>query len=365
MNRRVWGLIKKEFTHIFRDKRTLFMIFGIPLVEILLFGFVIRTDISNIKVGVVDMTQDQVSHDICNKLLGSTYFSEIISVDKISDADLLFRENRIHELIIFGKELEKETTNRLGGEISIILDGSNPTVSQLILNYTNAVISDYFSLADYKDIVPQYRMVYNEELNSTYMFVPGVMALVLLLISAMMTAITLTKEKENHSFEMLLISPIRPLEVIIGKVTPYLVLSLANGVLILFLSKVLFGLPFLGSNLLLFAIILLYVLLSLSIGIFISVVADTQIVAMLFSLVVLLMPTMLLSGFIFPIANMPWPLQLISSIMPARWFIICFKGVVIQGLGIVGVLKPFLILLGMTLFFMILSVKRYNTHLDD
>ncbi|QZE15610.1 ABC transporter permease [Halosquirtibacter laminarini] len=365
MKKRVWGLIKKEFIHIFRDKRTLFMIFGIPLVEILLFGYVIRTDISNIQVGVVDRTHDQISQDICNKLEGSSYFDSVVKIDKIEDADRLFRQNKIQELIVFDLDLECSTVNREGGDIGIILDGSNPTVSQLILNYTSSVIGDYLGVENHSLIRPQYRMVYNEELKSTYMFVPGVMALVLLLISAMMTAITLTKEKENHSFEMLLISPIRPIEVIIGKVTPYLILSFINGLLILVLSKLLFGLPFLGSNVLLFGVILLYILLSLSIGIFISVVADTQIVAMLFSLVVLLMPTMLLSGFIFPVANMPMILQWISNLMPAKWFIICFKGVVIQGFGLEGILKPFLVLLGMTLFFMVLSVKKYNVHLDD
>lgn len=358
MNRRVIGFIKKEFIHILRDRRTLIMIFGIPIIEILLFGYVIRTDISNINIGIVDYSNGSMSQLIVNKLKGNRYFSHVQYLNNYQEADLLFKKDKLQEVIIFDKMIEDSDSPDTS--IQILLDGSNPMVSQLILSYTINVMREGDDL-----VFPEYRMIYNESLKSTYMFVPGVMALVLLLISAMMTAITLTKEKENHSFEMLLISPIKPIEVIIGKLTPYLILSFVNSLLILLLSKYLFHLPFLGNNASLFLLILIYILLSLGLGLLISIISKTQIVAMLFSLVVLLMPTMLLSGFIFSIANMPLPLQWLSNIMPAKWFIICFKGIVVQGLGLHDLFYPFLILVVMTVALILISVNKYSTYLDD
>ena len=207
-------------------------------------------------------------------------------------------------------------------------------------------------------------MVYNAELKSVYMFVPGVMTVILMLVSAMMTSISITREKEQGTMEILLVSPLKPFQVIIGKVFPYIFLSVINAVVIVLLSIFIFNVPVKGSLFLLGFESILFIITSLALGILISTISATQQTAMMISLMGLMLPTILLSGFIFPISSMPLPLQVISNIIPAKWFIIIVKGIMLKGVDIVFLLKETLILFAMTLLFMGISVKKYKIRLE-
>jgi ABC-2 type transport system permease protein len=207
-------------------------------------------------------------------------------------------------------------------------------------------------------------MVFNPELKSVFMFVPGVMTIILMLVSAMMTSISITREKELGTMEILLVSPLKPFQVIVGKVVPYIFLSIINAAVIILLSIFVFKMPVQGSLFLLGLESILFIITSLSLGILISTISATQQTAMMISLMALMLPTILLSGFIFPISSMPIPLQIISNIIPAKWFVIILKAVMLKGVGITIIWKETLILVGMTLFFIVLSVKKYKIRLE-
>lgn len=206
-------------------------------------------------------------------------------------------------------------------------------------------------------------MLYNPQLKGAPNFVPGVIALVLMLVCVMMTAVSIVREKENGTMEVLLVSPFKPLFVILSKAVPYLMLSLINVASILLVSSLILKVPINGSLLLLFAESTLFIVTCLALGIFISIKVNSQQVAMLISLMGMLLPTILFSGFMFPIENMPLPLQLLSNIIPAKWFYIIVKSIMIKGLGFSFIWKETLILLGMLLFFLFMSVKNFKTRL--
>ena len=251
----------------------------------------------------------------------------------------------------------------------MVTDASDANSAVLSVNYAQAIITDYFRSLQ-KDVqLPwqvniHYRMLYNPELRGVYMFVPGLMALILMLISALMTSVTITREKEFGTMEPLLASPLKPREIILGKVTPYVALSFVNAVTILVLGVLIFHVPVAGSVFLLLLEFILYITLALSLGVFISSAASTQQTAMIISMVGLMLPTILLSGFIFPIENMPEILQWVSAIMPARWFIVIIKNIMLKGTGIMFVWKETLILLGMTILFILMAVRRFKTRLE-
>lgn len=367
--KRFWGFVKKEFCHIFRDKRTMLILFGMPIVQVMLFGFVITTDIKDVKIAILDYSKDEITTQITNKILSSGYFVLDDNLLNINNIDKVFKQGKVKEVIIFekdfGKKLQKEST----ASLQIISDASDANTANLITNYTQAIITNY--MIDYNQsnalpvsIVPQVRMLYNEELKSVNMFVPGIMALILMLISAMMTSITISREKEMGTMEVLLVSPLKPSQIIIGKVAPYLVLSIVNAITILILAYFVFEMPIRGSLILLLIMSMLYIFLALSIGIFISTKANSQQMAMFMSMIGLLMPTMLLSGFIFPIENMPIIIQAIAQVMPPKWFIIIIKNIMLKGTGMAFIWKETLVLSVMILFFITLSVKNFKIRLE-
>jgi ABC-2 type transport system permease protein len=265
----------------------------------------------------------------------------------------------------FGQKLQKENKAAL----QIILDASEPNTANILNGYTTGIINNFMIEQNRLSgqnitIVPTLRMLYNQDMKSVFMFVPGTMAIILLLISALMTSIAITREKEFGTMEVLLVSPLKPLQIILGKVTPYLVLSFVNVISILTLAYFVFGLPIRGSLALLIAECLLFILLSLSLGILISTVSKTMQQAMLISMMGLMMPSMLLSGFIYPIENIPVILQYLSILMPPRWFIEIVKSIMIKGSGISYIWKENLILIAMTLFFIIMSARKFKTRLE-
>ncbi len=367
--KRFIGFIKKEFYHIFRDRRSLFILFGMPIAQIMLFGFAITNEINNVDIAILDKSKDATTKEIINKISSSKYFSNREAIENEAEIEAVFKKGKVKAVLIFENDFSKKLIKENKATIQIITDATDPNTANTISNFTNSILRKYQQEIN-KDIqiayqiIPQTQMAYNAELKSVFMFVPGVMTIILMLVSAMMTSISITKEKELGTMEILLVSPLKPFQVIIGKVVPYIFLSLINAIVIIVLSIFIFKMPVQGSLFLLGAESVLFIINALSLGILISTVSETQQTAMMISLMGLMLPVILLSGFIFPINSMPLPLQVISNVIPAKWFIIILKGIMLKGVGITLVWKETLILLGMTVFFIVLSIKKYKIRLE-
>lgn len=366
--RRFFGFVKKEFQHIFRDVRTLVILFGLPIVMIVLFGYVVTTEIKDVEVGIWDRSMDPSSIQATQKIFSSGYFIPAGYLDREEEIGELFRAGKAKVVVIFEAGFEEKLLRENRAAIRLITDASDANSATLSQNYLAGVLMTYFRSLN-PEVQPPWavevrsRMFYNEELKGVYMFVPGLMALILMLISALMTSVTITREKEFGTMELLLASPLKPREIILGKVTPYVLLSFVNAITIILLGYLVFKVPVVGSLWLLLLACMLYITLALSLGVLISTNARTQQVAMFMSLLGLMLPTILLSGFIFPIDNMPRILQWISAIMPPRWFIVIVKNIMLKGTGLAFVWKESLILLGMTVFFLLAAMKRFNIRL--
>ncbi|MBU2552808.1 MAG: ABC transporter permease [Bacteroidetes bacterium] len=365
----MWAFIKKEFYHIFRDYRSMVILFGMPVVMVLLFGFAITNDITNAKIGILDRSKDVVTREIIQKLISSGYFLPEVNLESNTRIESYFQQGSIKAVVVFEPDFAQKMNENKGATVQIILDASEPNTANILSNYISGIINTYMS-QKMKDqmIVPvsiqvQSRMLYNPELKSVYMFVPGIITILLMLVSAMMTSLSIAREKEMGTMEALLVSPLNPFQIIIGKVIPYVFLSLINLIVILLMARFVFLMPFNGSLALLMAESLLFIIMSLALGILISTVSQSQQQAMLLSMFALMLPTILLSGFIFPIENMPLLLQLISHLMPSKWFIIIVKGIMLKGVGLAYFWKETLIIVAMTLFFIGLSVKKFKIRL--
>ncbi|MGB5497660.1 MAG: ABC transporter permease [Maribacter sp.] len=367
--KRFIGFIKKEFYHIFRDRRSLFILFGMPIAQVLLFGFAITNEINNVDIAILDHSKDATTKEIINKIAASKYFSIKQFIDNEAAIETAFKKGQIKAVLNFEKDFSKKLVIGKKATIQILTDATDPNTANTISNYSSSILKNYQQDIN-KDIelsyqiVPKTRLAYNPELKSVFMFVPGVMTVILMLVSAMMTSISITREKELGTMEILLVSPLKPFLVIVGKVVPYIFLSVINAVVIIVLSIFVFKMPVQGSMFLLGAESILFIINALSLGILISTVAASQQTAMMVSLMGLMLPVILLSGFIFPISSMPMILQYISNIIPAKWFIIIIKGIMLKGVGLAYVWKETLILRVMTSFFIVLSVKKYKIRLE-
>ena len=258
------GFVIKEFYHIFRDRRTLLILFGIPIAQVLLFGFVIRNEVQDVSIAILDRSKDEVSKKITDKILSSGYFKLYKHIESSSEIHEMFKTGDVKEVIIFEEDFSEKLQNSGSADIQIIADASNANQANLIVAYTSNIIQNYIreqnSIAGIPYlIVPEVRMLYNEEMKSVYMFVPGIMAMILMLISAMMTSITIAREKEMGTMEILLVSPLRPHQIVIGKVAPYLILSFINAIMILLLAFFVFNVPITGSIILLLAESMLFI----------------------------------------------------------------------------------------------------------
>jgi ABC-2 type transport system permease protein len=367
--KRFLGFVKKEFLHIFRDFRTLIILFGIPAAQILIFGFVVSTDIKNAGVAILDLSKDEVTQKLTDKLISSGFFKRTSNLLSYNEIDSEFRKGNTKAVYVFEENFGKNLIKEGRASMSIIADGSEPNSATLITNYTMAIVNDFnrelngSALKGTILITPEVKMFYNPNLKSHFMFVPGVITLILILICALMTSVTITREKEFGTMEVLLVSPLKPLQIILGKVTPYFILSFINVILILALSWFVFGLPVKGSLILLLLESMLYILMSLSLGILISTLSSTMQQAIFISFIGLMLPTILLSGFIFPLENMPKIYDYVSSILPPRYFITIIKSIMIKATGIGFIWKETMILMAMTTVFIIISVKKFRIRL--
>jgi ABC-2 type transport system permease protein len=367
--KRFWGFVIKEFYHIFRDNRTLLVLFGMPIAQLLLFGFVITNEIKDIKIAVLDYSKDNVTRELTRKITSSGYFKLEEYLSDANQIEAVFKRGNVKEVIIFEHDFADKMKKQGTAHLQILADASDANTANLISNYTSAIVMDYVkktnnTVSSPMQIVPEVRMMFNEELKGVYMFVPGIMAMILMLISALLTSISIVREKELGTMEILLVSPLRPIQIIVGKVTPYILLSLINAIAIIVLGNLVFGMPVQGSTLLLLAETLLFIIMALSLGIFISTATNSQQTAMFLSMLVLMLPTILLSGFVFPIANMPWILQALCQIIPPRWFIVIIKNIMLKGTGFYYVWFETLILMIMTAFFIFLSYKKFKIRLE-
>lgn len=349
--------------------RTLVILFGLPMVMIILFGFVVTTEIRDVEVGILDHSMDPTTVQATRKIFSTGYFVPAGYLQDEEEIGALFRSGQAKVVVVFEEAFEKKMQSENRAAVKLITDASDANSAQLSLTYLQGVLISYFQSLSPDILVPwsvqvKSRMYYNEELKGVYMFVPGLMALILMLISALMTSVTITREKEFGTMELLLASPLKPREIILGKVTPYVALSFVNAMTIVLLGYLVFGVPVLGSIWLLMLECMLYITLALSLGVLISTSARTMQMAMFMSMLALMLPTMLLSGFIFPIDNMPRILQWLSAIMPARWFIVIVKNIMLKGTGFAFIWQETLILLGMTVFFILASVKRFKIRLN-
>jgi ABC-2 type transport system permease protein len=339
-----------------------------PIMQILIFGFALTNEVKNAKIVVVDNARDMASQKIISRIEASRYFeieNTMMSAKQIEDA---FQKGGIKMAIVFPPDLNSDLSHLNKAQIQVIADASDPNTATTLTNYVNAIIQDYQRELDVLSAVPyqietQTRMLYNPQLKGAHNFVPGVIALVLMLVCVMMTAISIVREKELGTMEILLVSPFKPMMVMVSKAIPYLLLSLINITSILLLSVFILKVPINGSVVLLFVESTLFIITCLTLGIFISVRTNSQQVAMLISLMGMLLPTILFSGFMFPIENMPVALQLFSNVVPAKWFYIIVKAIMIKGVGFSGIWKETLILCGITFFLLIVSLKNFKTRL--
>lgn len=360
--------VKKEFRHVFRDRKTLLMLFGLPIVQIVLFGFALTNEIKNTKIVICDYAKDIGTQHIIEKLEASTNFEIEKTILDHQQIEAAFKTGKIKMAVVFPANFYEELTHLNRAQVQLIADASDPNTANTLTNFASSIILDYQQdlnkqvTVPYR-IQPELRMLYNPELKGATNFVPGVMALVLMLVCVMMTSVSIVREKERGTMEILLVSPFNPFLVIISKAVPYLVLSLLNLLIILVLSVFLLDMPINGSVLLLFLESTLLIVTALSLGLLISNSTDSQQAAMLISMMGMMLPTMLFTGFMFPLENMPVPLQVISNVVPAKWYYIIVKSIMIKGLGFRAIWKETLILAGMTCLLLIISFKKFKIRL--
>ncbi len=361
--------VKKEFFHLWRDKRTMLILFGMPVTQILIFGFALTNEVKNARIAILDNSKDETTAQIIQQLEASRYFDIVKDIRSNPELEPAFQEGKIKLAVIFPARFQYSLAHGNEASIQLIADATDPNVANTLTNYATAIIMDYQSGMRGQQKFPytistEMRMLYNPQLKGSYNFVPGVMAMVLMLVCAMMTSISIVREKEMGTMEVILVSPIVPIRVVIAKMVPYFLLSSVNIASILLLSVFVLDVPIQGNLFLLVGECLLFTITVLALGLLISSVADSQQVAMLISLMGLFLPTVMLSGFMFPVENMPVALQVISNIVPSKWFYYIVKNVMIKGLGFGDVWKETLILVGMTFFFMMVSIKNFKTRLE-
>lgn len=363
-----FAFVRKEFYHIFRDKRTLVVLFGMPLAQLLLFGYAITTEVSNAKIGIYNQSPGQYSQKLVDELTSSNFFTLAATPRNEDEMREVFQTNKVKMIVVIPQNFEAQMAEG-NAKMQLIADGSDPNLATILTTSAEAIIMSWMKShaaqnLQIETINPQVRWHYNPTLKSAQMFVPGVVTIILMLVSAMLTSISITREKELGTIEILYVSPLKPAIIIIGKVIPFAILSVINAVFILLMSWVVFAVPVNGSYALLLLEMLLFIFTALGLGVMISTFAATQQTALMLSLFALMLPTILLSGFIFPIANMPLPLRIISNIFPAKWFLIIIKSVMLKGVGLAYIWKETAILLCMTLFFIGVSVKKFKIRLQ-
>ena len=362
------AFVGKEIRHILRDRRTMLILFGMPLIMMLLFGFAISTDVKDVRLVAVTTPADHLTQRMLTRLDASEYFILTHTVQTTAEAEQLIRNGQADIAIVFSPRFA-DRLPKGQGQVQLILDGADPNQASMQGAYATQILQAGMAEATSAAHVPQSteiitRLLYNPQMKSAYNFVPGIMGLLLLLICAMMTSVSIVREKERGTMEVLLVSPIRPLLILIAKAVPYFLLSIIILLFILGISNFVLKVPVSGNLLAILTLCLLYIFLALCLGLLISVVAKTQLQALLISGMLMLMPNLLLSGMIYPIESMPLPLQWFSAIIPARWFIAAIRKLMVMGVGLPVVGRELLILTAMSLLILGIALKKFKTRLE-
>lgn len=362
------SFVKKEFYHILRDRRTMFILLGMPIVQIIIFGFALTNEVKNSQIAILDNSKDVNTGAIIQELEASRYFDIRKNLYSYHDVEAAFKQGHIKLAVVFPQQFGSDLQHFNKAQVQLVADASDPNVANTLTYYASAIIKDYQDRITNGKKLPytintEMRMLYNPQLKGAYSMVPGVMAMVLMLVCTMMTAITIVKEKELGTMEVMLVSPIQPLKIIVAKAVPYLALSFVNITSILLLSVFVLEVPVNGSLALLVFESILFTLTCLSFGLLISSATASQQTAMFISLIGMFLPTIMLSGFMFPIENMPLPLRVMSNVVPAKWYYSIVKSVMIKGTGIGAVWKETLVLAGMTMFLLMLCIKKFKIRL--
>lgn len=362
------GLLRKETFHILRDRRTLFVLIALPVVQVVLFGFAIRTDVNDVRLAIVDPAPDDATIALRDRFASTGVFHTVAVVSRTVDLDPLFQKGEAQQALVFAPGFASDLARGDAAQILIVTDATEPNTGSLLQSYAQAVVADYQRELGAGDrritIVPTVRMRFNPTRESSNLFVPGLMAFVLTIVSSMMTAISLTREKETGTMEALLVSPLKPWAIIVGKVAPYLVIGFLSTVAIIVEARLVFDVPLRGSLLLLLFEGALFILVSLSLGILISARTSSQRVAMMGALLGTMLPNILLSGFIFPVESMPLPLRVMSNVVPGRWFVEIARGIMLKGVGLEYLWRETLILAAMAAVLLAASVRSFKERLE-
>jgi len=375
------AFVKKEFYHILRDKRTILILLVMPIVQIILFGFAITTEVKDTPMAILDLSKDNATRQITERLAASNYFTLVRELHNSEEVEKAFQTGSAKLVVVFSENFQENIIHTGEAAVQVIVDATDPNQASTFANYASNIInqwrmengewrmnqnnnSQFSTLNSQLRIVPEIKMLYNPQMKGAYNFVPGVMGLVLVLICAMMTSVSIVREKEMGTMEVLLVSPVKPIYILLAKITPYFALSIINLTTILLLSVFVLGVPIMGNLFLLILLSLLFIFVGLSLGVLISNIVETQVAAMLISAVVMMMPTMLLSGMMFPIESMPKILQWISVIPPNRWYVEGVIKLMIMGVDAKYVMKEFAILGFMAIVLMTVSLKKFNIRIE-
>lgn len=365
MSSRIVPIIRKEFIHIRRDFRTLLIIFAMPVFMLLMYGYAINMEIQNIDLAVLDYSQSPMSRELVAAFQGSKFFTPRYFAVSESAIESLFQQGAAKAALIIPSDFAQTINGPLPTAVQVLIDASDSNTAQLMQNYINAVVQLYNAGRGVRaPFEVNTSILYNPTLKSSYFFVPGLVALILMMISALLTSLTIAREKETGTMEQILVSPVQPLEIIIGKVVPYLFLAFADGIMILLIARFWFNVPIIGNLALILLACFLYVGVALSFGLLISTRARTQQVAMMGALMGTLLPTVMLSGFIFPIASMPQMLQFVTYLVPARYFLPVIRGVMLKGNTVFHLWRPLGALVLMGALFLTISAKRFKMRLE-
>jgi ABC-2 type transport system permease protein len=361
------AFITKELWHIRRDRQTLAVLLLMPLIQVVLFGYALRSDVNDIRLAVVDPSPDQETLELRNRFAGTGRFRVLTSAPTTDAVEPLFRRGQVDVALVIDPEFASNLERGLPARLLLVTDASDPNTGTTMQAYARAVVNDYVAelgaAANAVRIETRVRMRFNPTLESVNLFIPGLIALVLTLVSALMTAISLSREKERGTLEILLVSPLRPWQIIVGKVLPYLLLALANVVTALIAAWTVFRVPFRGSVLLLIGESLVYSVVALALGVFIAAKTPSQRAAMLGALLGTMLPNALLSGMIFPIASMPAWLAPVSNIVPARWFIVIARGIMLKGVGLGYLWRETLVLVLMMAVLLVVAIRSFRPRL--
>ena len=347
------SFVIKESRHILRDKRTMLILFGMPVMLMFIFGFAITNDVKNVRTVVVTSQMDHQTQTVIDRLAASEYFTITATVPTPKDAERLVRNQKADLAIVFSQDFASKHSG-----LQFIVDGADPNMAQQWTNYATGVI------ANPQGSLVNTKMLYNPQMRSAYNFVPAIMGMLLMLVCAMMTSISIVREKERGTMEVLLVSPVKPLMIIIAKAVPYLVMAFIILVTILLMARFVLDVPLQGSLVWILVVSAIYILLALSLGLLVSNIATSQLMALLICAMVLLIPIVMLSGMIFPVESMPAPLQWLSAIVPPRYYIEALRKLMIMGVGVKEVAREVTVLTVMTLFLLVVSLKTFKTRLE-